>query len=308
VTQDQLHQHVKKTYGAKVQHGNPPNTSPLLNKAGKNFIPEVMGVFLYLARAVDLMMLTALSALASEQVAPTEKAMKKCLQFLDYAASQEDVINNHHLPSERYETRNTQQHIVHIQTQDSKQSWWPHVHGRHRRHPHQQWSSTQYLADDKGSDVISHRGQTGSIVHQHQNGGLNATYTQGNGTSANAHHHPNQQFDCPCTTHQNLPKALKAMDMQFHWLHCRKAQDQYQIYWRPGIQNLVDYWTKHHPASHHKAFRQQILTLATIDHENIKWNALKNTATKSFVKNILSTPSFVEEMAAKQRTIAEKGA
>jgi hypothetical protein len=27
-----------------------------------------------------------------------------------------------------------------------------------------------------------------------------------------------------------LPKALKAMDMQFHWLHCCKAQDQYQFY------------------------------------------------------------------------------
>jgi hypothetical protein len=38
VPQDQLHQHVKKTYGAKVQHANPPNTSPPINKAGKKFI------------------------------------------------------------------------------------------------------------------------------------------------------------------------------------------------------------------------------------------------------------------------------
>jgi hypothetical protein len=37
-------------------------------------------------------MLTPLSALASEQVAPMEKTMQKCLQFLDYAASQEDAI------------------------------------------------------------------------------------------------------------------------------------------------------------------------------------------------------------------------
>jgi hypothetical protein len=38
------------------------------------------------------MMLTVLSALASKQVAPTEKTMQKCLQFLDYAASQEDAM------------------------------------------------------------------------------------------------------------------------------------------------------------------------------------------------------------------------
>ncbi len=24
------------------------------------------------------------------------------------------------------------------------------------------------------------------------------------------------------------------MDVQFHWLRCREAQDQYQFYWRPG--------------------------------------------------------------------------
>jgi hypothetical protein len=68
----------------------------------------------------------------------------------------------------------------------------------------------------------------------------------------------------------------------------------------------VDYWTKHHPASHHKAFLPQILTLATTDHENIKWNTPKNIATKSFVKNILSTPSFVEQIAANKEQFQPK--
>ena len=37
-------------------------------------------------------MLTALSSLMSKQAAPTVRTMQKCLQFLDYAASQEDTI------------------------------------------------------------------------------------------------------------------------------------------------------------------------------------------------------------------------
>ncbi len=41
-------------------------------------------------------------------------------------------------------------------------------------------------------------------------------------------------------TNKILPKVLKAMDMQIHWLHCCKAQDQYRFYWRPGTQNLAD--------------------------------------------------------------------
>ncbi len=79
----------------KVQHANPPDTSPPLNKAGKKFIQEVMGIFLYLSHAVESTMLTMLSALASKQAAPTDKRMQKCLQFLDYAASQEDAIVNY---------------------------------------------------------------------------------------------------------------------------------------------------------------------------------------------------------------------
>jgi hypothetical protein len=110
-------------------------------------------------------------------------------------------------------------------------------------------------------------------------------------------------------TSKILPKVLKTMVMQFHWLCCRKAQDQYQFYWRPGTQNLAeDYWTKHHPASHHKAFQPQMLTSSTTNHENIKADTPNNMATKSFVKKILSTPSFVEQLAAKQRAIAAKGA
>ncbi len=62
-------------------------------------------------------------------------------------------------------------------------------------------------------------------------------------------------------TNKILPKALKAMDMIIHWLRCCKAQGQYRYYWRPGTQNLADYFTKHHLASHHKSFRSQILTL-----------------------------------------------
>ncbi len=117
-------------------------------------------------------------------------------------------------------------------------------------------------------------------------------------------------------TNKTMPKVLKAMDMRFHWLHFCEAQDQYCFYWRPGTQNLVDYWTKHHPASHHKAFWPQILMSLTCNpttevfpssHRNFHpLTTLKNMATKSFVKKNLATPSFVEQLAAEQRTIQPK--
>jgi hypothetical protein len=92
VPQDQPHPHVHKTYGAKVQHAKAPDNSPPLDKVGEKIIQEVIGVFLFLARAVDSTMLTPLSAIASKQGAPAENTMQTCLQFLDYTALQEDVI------------------------------------------------------------------------------------------------------------------------------------------------------------------------------------------------------------------------
>jgi hypothetical protein len=89
-------------------------------------------------------------------------------------------------------------------------------------------------------------------------------------------------------TNKILPKALKAMDMRFH--QCHEAQGQYRYYWRPGTQNLADYFTKQHPASHHKSFRSQILTSLS-NPEYIKLLTPKAASTKSFVTKLLQSPN-----------------
>jgi hypothetical protein len=54
-------------------------------------------------------------------------------------------------------------------------------------------------------------------------------------------------------------KRSKAMDMRYHWLTDRVRQKQFDVYWRPGRENLADYHTKHHSAQHHKDMRGLIL-------------------------------------------------
>jgi hypothetical protein len=54
-------------------------------------------------------------------------------------------------------------------------------------------------------------------------------------------------------------KLSKAMDMRYHWLTDRVRQKQFDVYWRPGRENLADYHTKHHSAQHHKDMRHLIL-------------------------------------------------
>ena len=104
--------------------------------------------------------------------------------------------------------------------------------------------------------------------------------------------------------------------MHFQWLRCRDAQGQFRYYWRPGTQNLADYFTKHHPATHHNSVRPTILTAANDpeyrklfnskssgnDKEQLK---IQGTPTKtsvirnSFVKNLFQTPKFQNMIAAR---------
>ncbi len=121
-------------------------------------------------------------------------------------------------------------------------------------------------------------------------------------------------------TNKILPKALKTMDMLFHWLRCRDAQDQFRYYWRPGTQNLADYFTKQHPATHHKNVRPTILTAVNdLEYSKLRVTQDKSSpqinvksggtiqriptktsvVTNSFFKTLSQTPKFRNMIAAR---------
>ena len=47
----------------------------------------------------------------------------------------------------------------------------------------------------------------------------------------------------------------KAVDMRFHWIRDRVQQGHFTIAWRPGTENLADYFTKEHPLRHFRTMR-----------------------------------------------------
>jgi hypothetical protein len=84
--------HQTKLWGKDSACHSRGHNPPPLNKAGKKFIQEVCGVFLFLAHGVDGSLLPALSALGSLQVNPREQMLALCKQFLDYMASQDKAV------------------------------------------------------------------------------------------------------------------------------------------------------------------------------------------------------------------------
>ncbi len=80
-----------KKFGVDAQTPLEANSSPLLNEKGIKQVQKIVGSILYYARAVDMMVLMALSAFAVEQIKVMVKTMGKCIQLLNYLASNSEA-------------------------------------------------------------------------------------------------------------------------------------------------------------------------------------------------------------------------
>ena len=59
-------------------------------------------------------------------------------------------------------------------------------------------------------------------------------------------------------------KRTKAADMLFYWVRDRVEQKHFDVKWKQRHMNLGDYFTKHHPPTHHWRMRQTYLLNAII--------------------------------------------
>ena len=55
-------------------------------------------------------------------------------------------------------------------------------------------------------------------------------------------------------------KKTRAMDMRYHWLRDKETQEIFEFLWQPAETNMGDYFTKHHPPTHHQNMRQHFLS------------------------------------------------
>jgi hypothetical protein len=70
------------------------------------------------------------------------------------------------------------------------------------------------------------------------------------------------------------PKRAKAWDMRYHWLEDRIQQQQFKILWRKGIENLADYFTKHHHPAVHQKMRFKYLQQINAMMDN-QWTSIR---------------------------------
>lgn len=296
--QHQPYPHIKPNYGAKTQHTTEEDTSPLLDKEGKRFIQEVCGTFLFYGRGVDGTILPALSALASQQSAPTENTKILTKLFLDHMATQEDAVL----------TYKASDMVLAIH---SDASYLSEPKARSRAGGHMFMSADNDIPANNGA-VLNISQIIRAVMSSAAEAELGALFI--NAKMAVAMRHTLEELGHPqprtpiqtdnktandLLTNRIMPKALKAMDMRFNWLRCRDTQGQFRYYWRPGTQNLADYFTKHHPASHHKASRPVYLTSSSDpQYKKLVARSAKVTRTRTFARSLLKSQNCITAKSA----------
>jgi hypothetical protein len=245
-------------YGAKTQYATKDETPPLTAKQCLN-IQKVTGSVLYYSRAVDPTVLMPINDIAMEQTKATEKTQAATNQLLDYLATHPDATIRYHASDM----------ILHIHSDASYLS----VSNAHSR------LGGLFFYNDKSPQEDNLNGSVLNAASVIKNVVASAVESEVGTCFQNAqsgsplrvtlaelgHIQPPTPLRTDNSTGFGIlnetikQKQSKAMDMRYHWLTDRVRQKQFDVYWRPGRENLGDYHTKHHSAQHHKDMLRLIL-------------------------------------------------
>jgi hypothetical protein len=227
----------------------PSSASPQLDATRTKYIQEVIGVFLYYARAVDPTMFTTLNKLASRQAVPTEDLYHDVHHFLRYAASYPDATVVFHASNMQLAIHSDASYLSESQARSR-------VGGYHylirRDDPSLSNGAIEAISTILTSVVASaSEAEYAAMFINAQTGcGIRnilsdlgypqpATTITSDNTAA-----------CGMANKTTKMRRSKAIDMRYHWIRDRVAQGQFNVEWKPGKSNLADYFTKTHPVQH----------------------------------------------------------
>ena len=241
----------------------PIDTSAKLDIVQQKFLQRVTGKFLYYARAVDPTMLHALSILATEQTTGNQSTVAAMSLFLNYCATNPDSILRYHASDMILRVESDASYL----TEPNAKSRAGGHHYLGRKCDNQPWCNGPLLSLSKVlRNVMSSAAEAeiGALF-------INAREATVLRMALIEMGHP--QPATPIATDNSTAAGImnksvkqvrsKAIDMRFYWVRDRVEQEQFTIFWAPGRTNYADYYTKHHPPSHHRPMRPIITGRST---------------------------------------------
>jgi Reverse transcriptase (RNA-dependent DNA polymerase) len=262
-SEDAPHTCERPIYGAAIQLTAAPDMSPPLSPNDTKRVQEIIGTLLYYARAIDNTMLPAIGTIASQQSQGTKATMKAIVKLLNYAAS-------HPSATIRYVASDMVLHVESDASYQSETKSRSRAAGYHYLGP-KPLDNAAPPAPANGpiailcqilSEIVSSAAEAelAALFHNCREACAIRTCLEEMG-------HP--QPATPVVTDNSTAAGIandtvkqrrsKAIDMRFYWVRDRVRQKQFKIHWKKGEQNHANYFSKHHPASHHRAVRSTFL-------------------------------------------------
>jgi hypothetical protein len=248
-------------YGAQIQMTEPDDESPELDKHMIKRLQEIIGVLLYYARAVDSTMLVALGTLAATQAHGTEATMEAAVHLLNYAATHPDATLRFHASDMKLHIYSDASYLSEPKAR-SRVGGYFYLDGKEDPQPGKppKLNGAIHVESRIMKNVMASaaEAETGGLFIN----GQEATYIR---RVLEEMGHPQDGPTTIITDNSTANgfanatmkiKRSKAMDMRFYWIRDRVKQGQFKVLWQRGETNLADYFTKHHPPSHHTAMRK----------------------------------------------------
>ncbi len=242
-------------YGFEAQAPPPPDTTQQLNKDEIKKIQKIVKSILYYARAVDVMVLMALSTIVSKQTTGTEQMMEKTLQVLDYLVEHPNatvkfraldmVMNIHSDASYLTEPKACSRACRHF-----FMGWLPKDNKPIKLNGafHMLCLILHFVAASVAEAKL------GALFLNCQEGMIFQLTLKDLG-------HPQPKIPVHCDNATAIGIAnntikrqqSRLMEMRYFWVGDKVAQDIYSLGWYTEQENLADYQSKHHPSAHHTA-------------------------------------------------------
>ncbi len=256
----------RPNFGAPTQLAPLADSSNPLPPEGIQRLQQIIGTLLYYARAVDPTLLVALGTLGSAQSKGTIATAEATVQLLNYCATHPDACL-------RYCGSDM---VLYIH---SDASYLSEPQARSRSGGHFYLSDRPADPSKPPAKTPTPNGplHTASVILRNvmasaaeaEVGALFVNAQEGTVIRTTlielGHPQPPTPLQSDNSTATGIinstlrQRRSKAIDMRFYWVRDRVKQGHFLVYWRPGIENLADYFTKHHPTSHHRLVRDTFL-------------------------------------------------
>jgi hypothetical protein len=236
--------------------------SELLNAKDTKRVQEVLGTLLYYARAIDCTLVPSIGSIATDQSCATKITMIAITKLLNHIATYPDASITYHASGMQLYVK-------------SDASYLSETKARSR------FAGFHYLSDQLDDPTKPPTNQpplNGAInvackilkevlssASEAEMAGLyhNGKESVPEGITLEELGHP--QPATPIVTDNSTASGIandsvkqkrsKGMNMRFYWIRDRVRQGQFIVYWRRGISNHADYFTKHHSDKHHRETR-----------------------------------------------------